>query len=94
MSTDVRKYYAYLLRCKDASLYCGYTDDLERRVAAHNAGTGARYTKGRGPVELVYFEAFDDKCAAMRREYAIKRLTRREKLKLIAQHPLAEEDHA
>lgn len=76
--------YTYIVRCKDDSLYCGWTNNLEKRIASHNAGTGAKYTKSRHPVELVYFETFDTKEEAMRREYAIKQLTRQEKLKLIA----------
>lgn len=72
----------YILRCRDGTLYTGITDDLERRLKAHNAGKGARYTRGRGPVTLVYTEAAPDKSAALRREAAIKKLPRREKLKL------------
>lgn len=76
-------YYVYLLRCADGSLYCGYTTDLTRRVQVHNAGKGAKYTRSRRPVLLVYREAFSEKSAALRREYAIKRLSREEKLALI-----------
>ena len=75
--------YTYLLRCADGTLYCGWTNDLEKRVAAHNAGAGAKYTKPRRPVELVYFETFATKQEAMRREAEIKSLTRQEKLSLI-----------
>ena len=75
--------YAYLVRCADGTLYCGWTNDLENRLAAHNAGTGAKYTKSRRPVELAYCEAFATKQEAMRREAQIKRLTRQEKLALI-----------
>ncbi len=75
--------YTYLLRCSDGTLYCGWTNDLEKRLAAHNAGQGAKYTKSRLPVELVYSECYDTKEEAMRREFRIKRLTRAEKLKLI-----------
>ncbi len=74
----------YLLECRDGTLYCGWTNDLEQRVKAHNSGNGAKYTKTRRPVKLVYFEEFDTKEEAMRREYAIKHLTRKEKLELIA----------
>lgn len=77
------KNYTYLLRCADGTLYCGWTNDLEKRVAAHNAGTGAKYTKPRRPVELTYYETFATKQEAMRREAEIKRLTRQEKLSLI-----------
>ena len=75
--------YTYLLECADETLYCGWTNDLEKRVNAHNSGLGAKYTKPRRPVKLVYFEEFETKEEAMRREAAIKRLTRYEKLKLI-----------
>ena len=76
--------YAYILRCADGTLYCGWTNDLTRRLAAHNAARGARYTRARLPVELVYWEAFPTKQLAMRREAALKKLSRREKLALIA----------
>lgn len=78
--------YTYIVRCKDDTLYCGWTNNLEKRIASHNAGTGAKYTKNRHPVELVYYEIFDTKEEAMRREYAIKQLSRQEKLKLIVQN--------
>ena len=73
----------YILRCGDDSLYTGWTNNLEKRVKAHSNGKGAKYTKARLPIELVYFEEFEDKIEAMRREYAIKKLTRKEKLLLI-----------
>ena len=76
-------YWVYILRCADDTLYTGVTDDLERRLAAHNSGRGAKYTRGRGPVELLYQEPAADKSAALRREYAIKHLRRAEKLALI-----------
>ena len=76
-------YYVYILRCCDGTLYTGYTDDPERRVKVHNAGKGAKYTRSRLPVELVYREECEDKSAALRREAAIKGLTRADKLKLI-----------
>ena len=75
--------YTYIVQCKDDTLYCGWTNNLEKRVASHNAGTGAKYTKNRRPVELVYYESFETKEEAMSREYAIKKLSRQEKLKLI-----------
>ena len=78
-----KKYYIYMLRCADGSLYTGWTTDPEKRAAAHNAGKGAKYTRSRRPVELIYSEVFDDKISAQRREYAIKQLSRREKEKLI-----------
>lgn len=77
-------WYVYMLRCGDGTLYTGVTDDVERRLAAHRAGKGAKYTRGRGPLELVYTEQVPDKSAALRREYQIKRLTRQEKEQLIA----------
>lgn len=76
-------YYVYLLRCADGTLYTGFTNDLARRLAAHNAGRGAKYTRGRRPAELVYWESFSNKSSALRREYAIKQLPRRQKLTLI-----------
>ena len=72
----------YILQCKDGNLYTGITGDLEKRIRMHNAGTGAKYTRGRGPVSLRYFEVCEDRSAALRREYAIKQLTRKEKLLL------------
>ena len=75
--------YTYILKCRDGSLYTGWTNDLERRIREHNAGKGAKYTKTRRPVTLAYFEKFDTKEAAMSREYAIKRLKRKDKLKLV-----------
>ena len=78
------KNYIYILECSDKTLYTGYTNDLEKRVKAHNEGKGAKYTKSRLPVKLVYSEAFDDKKEAMSREWYIKhKLTREEKINLI-----------
>lgn len=77
-------WYIYILRCGDGTLYTGITDDVPRRLAVHRAGKGAKYTRGRGPLELVYQEQVPDKSAALRREFQIKRLTRREKEALIA----------
>ena len=74
--------YTYILRCGDGSLYTGWTNNLEKRLEAHNAGRGGRYTRSRLPVKLVYYESFDTKNEAMRREAAIKKLTRQEKEKL------------
>ena len=76
--------YAYIVRCADGTLYTGWTNDLNRRVAVHNEGAGAKYTRSRRPVELVHFEAFASKEEAMRREAEIKRLSRSEKLALLA----------
>jgi len=75
-------YYVYILRCADNTLYTGWTTDLESRIEAHNKGTGAKYTRGRGPVELVYTEELESKTAAMQREWAIKQLSREKKLAL------------
>ena len=76
--------YTYVLECKDGSLYTGWTNHLEKRVKDHNDGKGAKYTKSRRPVKLVYHEVFDTKEEAMRREYEIKHYTRKEKEKLIS----------
>ena len=76
-------WYVYILRCGDNTLNTGITDDVPRRLAAHRAGKGAKYTRGRGPLELVYTEQLPDKSAALRREIEIKRLRRAEKERLI-----------
>lgn len=76
--------YTYIVKCKDNTLYTGWTNDLEKRMHAHNEGKGAKYTKSRKPVTLVYYEAFQTKEEAMSREYHIKRLSRKEKEKLIS----------
>ena len=73
----------YILRCRDGSLYTGITTDVEKRFAAHNAGKGAKYTRGRGPLELVYQEQCEDHSHALRRELEINALPKEEKLKLI-----------
>jgi len=72
----------YLLQCADGTLYCGITNDLDKRLAAHNAGEGAKYTRGRTPVKLLYRESCADKSAALKREMRIKRMSRNEKLNL------------
>ena len=77
--TANKRYFAYLLLCADGSYYAGYTTDLSRRAAVHNAGKGAKYTKSRLPVTLVYFEEFDNGHAARSREWHLKRLTHAEK---------------
>ena len=76
------KNYTYILKCSDGSLYSGWTNDLEKRLSAHNAGTASKYTRTRRPVELIYFEEFQTKQEAMSREFRIKKLTRAEKLRL------------
>ena len=75
--------YVYLLRCADGTLYCGWTTDPAARLAAHNSGRGAKYTRSRLPVAMVYREAFEDRREAMSREWHIKRLSHAEKEKLI-----------
>ena len=80
--------YTYILKCKDDSLYTGWTNDLKKRITSHNAGKGAKYTKARRPVELVYYEEFHTREEAMKREYAIKQLSRKEKEALIKTRPL------
>ncbi len=72
------------MRCSDGTFYTGWTTDPERRTKVHNSGKGAKYTRARRPVELIYYEEFDDKIEAQRREWAIKQLTRAEKEELIA----------
>lgn len=75
--------YTYIVKCSDKTFYTGWTNDLKKRIEMHNSGKGAKYTKARLPVELVYYEAFDTKEEAMSREWHIKRLSRPEKQKLI-----------
>ena len=75
--------YVYMLRCRDDSLYCGWTTNLEARIVQHNTGKGAKYTRSRLPVSLVYFEVFEDRHEALSREWYLKRMSREEKLKLI-----------
>lgn len=76
-------YYTYLLKCADGSLYCGFTDDLENREKMHNSGHGAKYTRSRLPVKIVYSEEYETKSEALKRECAIKKLTRTKKEQLI-----------
>ena len=78
--------FVYILECSDKTLYCGWTNDLEKRILAHNSGNGAKYTKSRRPVKLLYYEEFENKNDALKREYTIKKLKRSEKDKLIAHH--------
>ena len=75
--------YVYIVECSDETFYTGWTNNLEKRIAMHSNGTGAKYTKGRGPVKLIYHEEFEDKKDAMKREYEIKKLTRKGKLMLV-----------
>lgn len=75
-------HYVYIVRCSDGSLYTGWTTDIKRRISAHNAGKGAKYTRSRRPVELVHLESFEEKTAAQKRERMIKKLSAAEKRKL------------
>lgn len=84
-----RPAFVYLLRCRDDSLYCGWTFDVERRLEAHRAGTGARYTRSRLPLDLALTLEMPDEASARREEARIKRLSRREKVALIAAAPRA-----
>ena len=77
-------HHVYVLRCGDESLYTGYTTDPDRRLREHRRGTGAKYTRGRGPLTLVYLERFTGRPAAMRREHGIKQLDRATKRRLVA----------
>lgn len=77
------KYYTYILECADSTLYTGYTNNIEKRLITHNSGKGAKYTRGRLPVRLLYFEEFDTKSEALKREIYIKKLSKNNKLKLI-----------
>ncbi|MGG4454708.1 GIY-YIG nuclease family protein [Brevibacillus porteri] len=78
-----KSHYVYILSCADGTLYTGYTTELIRRLAAHNEGKGAKYTRGRGPVELLYWEEGADRSWGLKREESIKRLTRKKKEELI-----------
>ena len=77
------KAYTYILKCADDTLYCGWTNNLEKRVKAHNEGKGAKYTRSRLPVTLVYYEEYETPKEAMKREYQIKKMSRASKLSLI-----------
>ena len=82
---EVNMFYVYILKCCDGSFYCGYTNNLEKRVKTHSVGKGGKYTRSRLPVELVYFEEYETKHDAMHREFMIKNLTRKQKEELINQ---------
>ncbi|PLS15104.1 endonuclease [Bacillus sp. M6-12] len=79
----MNKHFFYVLRCRDGSLYAGYTNDLSKRISLHNAGKAAKYTRGRGPVELVFSKEFPSKTEAMKAEYRFKQLRRPIKLEFI-----------
>ncbi|NSB11751.1 GIY-YIG nuclease family protein [Clostridium beijerinckii] len=76
--------YVYIVECSDRTLYTGWTNNLRKRIQMHSDGCGAKYTRGRGPVKLVYHEVFENRKDAMKREYEIKKLTRKDKLILIS----------
>jgi putative endonuclease len=78
-----KEYYFYVLSCKDSSLYAGYTNDLQRRVRFHNEGKGAKYTRGRGPVKLIFSKSYSTKSEALKAEYAFKQLDRKKKLQYL-----------
>ena len=84
-----KKWYVYLLECGDHTLYCGITDDVIRRLEVHRSGKGAKYTRGRGPLNVVYTEECENYSDALKREYAIKQLPRSEKMKLIERYKAA-----
>lgn len=86
------KNYTYILECADHTYYTGWTNDLEKRLQAHQSGKGAKYTKTRRPVTLLYFETYATKQEAMSREYAIKQLKREQKEQLMTGHPLSKKD--
>jgi putative endonuclease len=79
-------WHTYIILCRDHTYYTGISNDLPKRMATHNSGKGAAYTRGRGPVQLIYSEQFNSKSAALKREIAIKKLTRQAKEQLIAKH--------
>lgn len=87
-SETINSHYCYLVMCADKSLYCGYTNNLEKRIYAHNnLKTGAKYTRTRRPVKLVYWEKFTSKSDAMKREYQIKKMKTSDKIKLMHETP-------
>ncbi len=86
----VSDHYVYMVRCVDDTLYTGYTTDPQRRVAEHNSGEGAKYTRGRTPVRLVFLEEHDTQSTAMSREYELKQLSRPQKSRLIERNPPAD----
>ncbi len=94
MDASIRLCYCYMLECADGTFYTGWTTDLEARLAAHNAGRGARYTRSRRPVRLAYWEAQPSRPAALRREAELRRLTHAQKRALCASITHQEGDHA
>jgi putative endonuclease len=88
-----KKNYTYILQCNDGSFYTGWTNNLDRRLKAHNKGNASKYTRSRLPVRLVYYEEYSTKQEAMSREYAIKRLCRKEKIRLIEKYQSEKRKH-
>lgn len=82
---ETTSHYFYVLECADHSYYAGYTNDLQKRLEAHNSGKGAKYTRARGPVRVIHWEAFETKPEAMKAEYAFKQLTKAKKIRYIAE---------
>ncbi|MDN7229357.1 GIY-YIG nuclease family protein [Planococcus liqunii] len=82
---ETNNHYFYVLECADGSYYAGYTNDLQKRLEAHNAGKGAKYTRAKGPVEMIHHESFETKSAAMKAEYAFKQLSKPQKMHYIAE---------
>ncbi len=87
MERMTKLFYVYILKCKDNSLYTGYTDSLEKRLKKHNDGKASKYTRSRLPVQMVYSEEHPDKSSAMKREIQIKSLSREDKIKLVEEAP-------
>ena len=90
MKKENKKYYAYMLRCSDNSIYSGYTTDVYKREKVHNSGKGAKYTRARLPVKLVYFEKFENKIEATKREWQFKQYTHKEKEDIISKNERGE----
>lgn len=82
---ETSNHYFYVLECADGSYYAGYTNDLEKRLAAHNAGKGAKYTRAKGPVKMIHHESFETKPLAMKAEYAFKQLPKAKKIRYVAE---------
>jgi putative endonuclease len=82
---ESHEHFFYVLTCRDGSLYGGYTNNLERRVRLHNEGKGAKYTRGRGPVTLTYYQSFTSKSEALKAEYHFKQLSRKKKIEFLAE---------
>ena len=83
----MEEWFVYIVECKDKTFYIGTTNDVEKRVAKHNSGKGAKYTRGRTPVKLKYTQAFENRSEACKHEYKLKRLTREEKVALFRSNP-------